>query len=233
MAVFASRCYTFRSAFAPQTRRRCTEARIVHQKDPSLHETDPHLPSLRARRALGAAPHCPLSPRMPPTPTPPAADSAVTAAGSAQRAGNGSRTAPRVTARPARVTGRARRASAFRRPRSASTTKSPASRCRSCSTITKNGRMQQMMPPWKGRLDDQQIWDTVAYAWGLHTTRAEVDQGKVVYEANCASCHGADGKGKAAHRTWRTSARPARPARRSGPRPWPRARVRCPGSPAS
>ncbi len=60
--------------------------------------------------------------------------------------------------------------------------------------VTKNGRMQQMMPPWKNQLSDQEIWNTVAYAWSLHTSREEVDQGKTVYEANCASCHGADGK---------------------------------------
>ncbi len=60
--------------------------------------------------------------------------------------------------------------------------------------ITKNGRMQRMMPPWKSRLSDQEIWDTVAYAWSLHTSRDEVEQGKTIYEANCASCHGANGK---------------------------------------
>jgi mono/diheme cytochrome c family protein len=31
--------------------------------------------------------------------------------------------------------------------------------------ITKNGNMQRMMPPWKDRLTDQEIWDTVAYSW--------------------------------------------------------------------
>jgi mono/diheme cytochrome c family protein len=61
--------------------------------------------------------------------------------------------------------------------------------------ITKNGNMQKMMPPWKNQLTDQQIWDTVAYAWSLQTTPNEVDQGKKVYDANCATCHGADGKG--------------------------------------
>ncbi len=61
--------------------------------------------------------------------------------------------------------------------------------------ITKNGNMQRMMPPWKNRLDDQQIWDAVAYVWTLHTAQPQVEIGKAVYEANCATCHGTDGKG--------------------------------------
>ncbi len=64
--------------------------------------------------------------------------------------------------------------------------------------ITKNGNMQRMMPPWKNQLSDQQIWDTVAYAWSLHTSSAEIEQGRALYEANCAACHGPDGKGAVA-----------------------------------
>lgn len=61
--------------------------------------------------------------------------------------------------------------------------------------VTKNGRMERMMPPWSNRLTDQEIWDTVGYAMTLHTSRAQVEMGKAVYEQNCAACHGADGKG--------------------------------------
>lgn len=61
--------------------------------------------------------------------------------------------------------------------------------------ITKNGNMQRMMPPWKNRLNDQQIWDAVGYAWMLHTSRTEIEAGKAVYDQQCVSCHGSDGKG--------------------------------------
>jgi mono/diheme cytochrome c family protein len=62
--------------------------------------------------------------------------------------------------------------------------------------VTKNGRMDRMMPPWGTQLTDQQIWDAVGYAWTLHTTQAQLEMGKAVYGTNCASCHGADGRGQ-------------------------------------
>lgn len=61
--------------------------------------------------------------------------------------------------------------------------------------ITKNGNMQRMMPPWADRLSDQEIWDTVAYAWSLHTSAQEIETGADIYAADCAICHGPDGKG--------------------------------------
>ena len=62
--------------------------------------------------------------------------------------------------------------------------------------VTKNGNMARMMPPWKGRLTDPQIWDIVGYTWSLHTSPAELAAGKAVYDKECAACHGPDGKGK-------------------------------------
>jgi mono/diheme cytochrome c family protein len=60
-------------------------------------------------------------------------------------------------------------------------------------TVTKEGRMDQMMPPWGGQLSDDQIWDVVAYAQTLATTPDDIAAGKSIYEANCATCHANDG----------------------------------------
>lgn len=61
--------------------------------------------------------------------------------------------------------------------------------------VTKNGRIERMMPPWKDQLSDQEIWNAVAYALTLHTSPAELAQGQQVWEAQCASCHGPQGQG--------------------------------------
>lgn len=60
---------------------------------------------------------------------------------------------------------------------------------------TKFGRLEKLMPPWSGSMDDTQIWNTVAYVWGLHTNEQAVAAGKDLYDKNCASCHGVSGKG--------------------------------------
>lgn len=60
---------------------------------------------------------------------------------------------------------------------------------------TKFGRMQNMMPPWRNKLDDTQIWDAVAFAWSLRTNEKAVTAGKELYAGSCASCHGDSGKG--------------------------------------
>ncbi len=61
--------------------------------------------------------------------------------------------------------------------------------------ITKEGRMDLMMPPWKNRLSDQQIWDVTAYALTLHSSQAQLDQGEAVWGQQCAACHGPGGAG--------------------------------------
>lgn len=60
---------------------------------------------------------------------------------------------------------------------------------------TKFGRIQNLMPPWGNQLSDEQIWQTVAYAWSLHTSASQTATGADLYSASCAACHGAQGAG--------------------------------------
>lgn len=60
---------------------------------------------------------------------------------------------------------------------------------------TKYGRLEKLMPPWSNRLTDDEIWETVAYAWSLHTREGETAAGSALYAESCASCHGERGAG--------------------------------------
>jgi mono/diheme cytochrome c family protein len=51
------------------------------------------------------------------------------------------------------------------------------------------------MPPWKGRLNEQQRWDVTAFMYSLHYTPAQLQSGKALYTENCAACHGDKGAG--------------------------------------
>lgn len=44
-------------------------------------------------------------------------------------------------------------------------------------------------------LDDQRIWDLVAYIWSAQTTSEDLTEGQVLYTENCAACHGETGAG--------------------------------------
>ena len=61
--------------------------------------------------------------------------------------------------------------------------------------VTKEGRMDRMMPPWKNRLNDEQIWDAVAYAYSLHVPETSLDQGEILWGEQCSQCHGPQGAG--------------------------------------
>ncbi len=61
--------------------------------------------------------------------------------------------------------------------------------------IIKNGRMENMMPPWKERLTDAEIWDAAAQVWRLGTSYENIDAGEVIYQEQCAACHGENGTG--------------------------------------
>lgn len=62
-------------------------------------------------------------------------------------------------------------------------------------SVTHNGRIEALMPPWGNQMTDLQIWNSVAYAWSLHTTEQELASGASLYAASCATCHGEAGAG--------------------------------------
>jgi len=53
--------------------------------------------------------------------------------------------------------------------------------------VVTRGRMDRFMPPFSS-LNDQERWDVVAFISTLHTTPEQVEQGKQLFEANCADC---------------------------------------------
>ena len=60
-------------------------------------------------------------------------------------------------------------------------------------TVISEGRMDKLMPPWKGRLNPAQMWDLAAYSWWLGTGGRALSRGQDVWATDCASCHGATG----------------------------------------
>ena len=60
-------------------------------------------------------------------------------------------------------------------------------------TIT-NGNLDRLMPPWHS-LSEAERWNLVSYLYTLGAPPKQIESGRKVYEANCQSCHGANGKG--------------------------------------
>lgn len=62
-----------------------------------------------------------------------------------------------------------------------------------------NGNLNVGMPPFglasSNPIDDAGRWDLVAAVYSLSTPSEAVEQGRVVYQAECAACHGDTGRG--------------------------------------
>ncbi|MEJ5198014.1 MAG: c-type cytochrome [Anaerolineae bacterium] len=54
---------------------------------------------------------------------------------------------------------------------------------------------KEQMPGFEKDLSDQQRWDVTFYIWHFAVPQTALAKGKTIFEANCASCHGPDGKG--------------------------------------
>lgn len=61
------------------------------------------------------------------------------------------------------------------------------------STIT-NGRIENLMPPWKDALSEQDRWDVAMYTYTLHVSDDSLALGQSLYQ-ECAECHGSLGVG--------------------------------------
>lgn len=62
------------------------------------------------------------------------------------------------------------------------------------TTIT-NGRLENLMPPWRESLNESQRWAVALYTYTLSYQSDQIAQGATVFEANCAECHGTTGAG--------------------------------------
>jgi mono/diheme cytochrome c family protein len=52
------------------------------------------------------------------------------------------------------------------------------------------------MPGFNDSLSSDERWDVVFYIWRLSTTPVVLQAGQVVYDGQCANCHGSDGSGE-------------------------------------
>lgn len=60
-------------------------------------------------------------------------------------------------------------------------------------TITE-GRIENLMPPWREALTEQERWDVAMYTYTMHYTAEQIEIGAHLFE-DCAGCHGETGRG--------------------------------------
>lgn len=60
-------------------------------------------------------------------------------------------------------------------------------------TITE-GRIENLMPPWRNALTEQERWDVAMYTYTMHYTAEQIEIGQHLF-ADCAGCHGETGRG--------------------------------------
>jgi len=61
-------------------------------------------------------------------------------------------------------------------------------------TIT-NGRIENLMPPWRDALTEQERWDVGMYTYTLHYTHEQLERGRALFGEKCSECHGDSGAG--------------------------------------
>jgi mono/diheme cytochrome c family protein len=61
--------------------------------------------------------------------------------------------------------------------------------------VITNGRIEQRMPPWRDALTEDERWAVAMYTYTLPYSQTQLEQGREVYQATCAECHGETGRG--------------------------------------
>jgi mono/diheme cytochrome c family protein len=61
-------------------------------------------------------------------------------------------------------------------------------------TLISKGDLERFMPPFNS-ISEQQRWDVIAHVYSMATPDELVAQGEILYQDNCAECHGENGKG--------------------------------------
>ncbi len=56
------------------------------------------------------------------------------------------------------------------------------------------GNLDNFMPPFANSLTEQERWNVLAYVYSLSAPADVVEQGRVIYAAQCAACHGETGR---------------------------------------
>jgi mono/diheme cytochrome c family protein len=62
-------------------------------------------------------------------------------------------------------------------------------------TTISDGRIEKLMPPWRGRLNEAERWSVAMYTYSLAYQPDVLALGQQVWAAECAECHGETGRG--------------------------------------
>jgi mono/diheme cytochrome c family protein len=61
--------------------------------------------------------------------------------------------------------------------------------------VITNGRIENLMPPWRDALTESERWAVTLYTYTLAYGGDDLTHGEDVYRAECAECHGPNGEG--------------------------------------
>jgi mono/diheme cytochrome c family protein len=60
--------------------------------------------------------------------------------------------------------------------------------------IITNGNLENLMPPWREALSEQERWDVTMYVYTMAYSEESIANGQQIYVNECARCHGDDGR---------------------------------------